>query len=101
MGKTFSRISELFSSRSKEPEAPESNESPCTLSPHQTLPVQTIYSLATPRSPLQRIKRSASPSSAPSEEPSAKRIKGGFQFLNYAFLKDDSTINFIQKSKVQ
>lgn len=100
MGKTFSRIPKLFSSGSKEPCGPECNGPACTLPPGHIPPTETTHSLATPRSPLHRTKRPASPSSTPPEEQLAKRLRGDFQYLNFAFLKNNSTISFIQESKV-
>lgn len=97
MGKAFSRISELFSCGSK---VPESNEPQHTFPPDQTPIGQTTYPLATPRSPLRRTKRSASPSPASPEESLAKRVKEDVQYLNFAFLKDDFTVSFIRRSKV-
>lgn len=101
MGKTFSRVSEFLSNGPKETSGVAQEE---VLSAHHpdipSFPLST-YSLATPRRPLCRTKRSSIPSPDLARKPQAKRLRGDFQYLNFAFLKDDFTINFVQKSKVK
>ena len=101
MGQTFSRVTAFFSSGSKEPLSLHEKSTASIHHPDLASFTSSTYPLATPRSPLCRTKRSFCPSPDFARKPQAKRLKRDFQYLNFAFLKDDFTINFVQKSKVK
>lgn len=64
------------------------------------VPSSPQYPLATPRSPLRRSLRDAiTPGSSPVKPP-VKRIKGDLQYIEFAVLDDDPSIDYIQQSKV-
>ncbi|KAG0710792.1 NEDD4-binding protein 2-like 1 [Chionoecetes opilio] len=100
MGQTFSRVSAFFTSGSEQPSAVSHEEAASRHSADVASFTSPTYPLATPRSPLCRTKRSSSPSPDLTRKSQTKRPKRDFQYLDFPFLKDDFTINFVQKSKV-
>ncbi|XP_063590101.1 2',3'-cyclic-nucleotide 3'-phosphodiesterase-like isoform X2 [Penaeus indicus] len=106
MGQTVSQVGKkLFPSKESPPKAEatvvvEVNEADSVAVPRSPVSSSPKYPLATPRQPLRQTSVTRKSSEASISETPAKRFKGDTTYLNFPFLLDEKTIDYVQNNKV-
>lgn len=106
MGQTVSQIgSKFFPSKESPPKAEaivvvEVDETDSNAVPRSPVSSSPKYPLATPRQPLRQTSVTRKSSEASISETPSKRFKGDTTYLNFPFLLDEKTIDYVQNNKV-